>query len=267
MHKQATLQTGGQILLIPTGAIRENPLRARLYYNDGKTDELIRSIELSGIVEPLTVCAVDRGLYVIISGERRFRAAKALGYKAVPCVLIESESAAEALFTCLSNQLTHDPLSFFEVALCYEKLRDAFSLTYEQTAARLGVSPAEVLGKVRLLQIPPRQRRQILENGLSESYARLLLRHPDAQKAALLDQIIAERLSLRQAKERSNRLLRGAAPKRSAPRGYYKDARVFINTIDRACRAMRDGGVPAAVEREESTESVSYRITVPKETA
>ncbi len=250
--------------MVPTEAIKENPLRARLYYNDGKTDELMRSIAESGIVEPLTVCAVPRGRYVIISGERRFRAAKALGYKAVPCVLIESESAAEALFTCLSNQLTHDPLSFFEVALCYEKLRDAFSLTYEQTAQRLGVSTAEVLGKVRLLQIPPRQRRLILENGLSENYARLLLRHPDDQKETLLQRIIKERLSLRQARDVSFRMLHGDAAKRSAPRGYFKDARVFINTIDRACRAMRDGNVPAAVEREEDADCVSYRITVPK---
>ena len=79
--KNEKLKSVGQILLIPINQITENPLRARIYYNDRRTDELTYSIAQSGIIEPLTVCAAKNETYVIVSGERRFRAAKKLGYK------------------------------------------------------------------------------------------------------------------------------------------------------------------------------------------
>lgn len=264
--KNAKLRTGGQILLVPIRDLRENPLRPRIYYNDTRTDELIRSVAVSGIVEPLTVSAAENGTYVIVSGERRYRAAKALGYPFVPCVLLESD-AEQLLFTGLSNQLTHDPLSFFEIARCYEKLRDYFGLTYEQTAERLGISTGEVLSKVKLLQIPPMLRKKILEHGLSESYAAILLRHTDAEKETLLDRIIRERLSLSEARTVSAQMLQGSAERQGSIKTYYKDITVFVNTIDRACAAMAQGGVDAAVEKTEDDREVTYRIAIRKAAA
>ena len=257
------LKTGGQILLIPLRDLRENPLRARIYYNDNRTDELVRSIALSGIVEPLTVSAADRGKYVIVSGGRRYRAALALGYSCVPCVLIDTD-ADELLFTGLSNQLTHDPLSFFEIAQSYEKLRDHFDLTYEETANRIGVSAAEMMAKIRLLQIPPKLRRIILEHGLSESYAKLLLKHSDEQKETLLNRIIQEHLSLSEARALSAQLLQDRPAQQGRIKTFFKDATVFINTIDRACAAMAEGGVNATVEKTEDETRVEYSIVISK---
>ena len=257
------LRTGGQILLIPLRDLRENPLRPRLYYNDTHTDDLIASVAQNGIVEPLTVCAAADGSYVIVSGVRRYRAAQALGFDFAPCVLIGGD-ADSLLFTGLSNQLTHEPLSFFEVAQSYEKLRDCFDLTYEETANRLGVSPTEVLAKIRLLQIPPRLRRRILEHGLSESYAKLLLRHPDAEKEQLLTQIIEDRLSLSEARAASARMLQKEPKRQGSVKTVFKDATVFINTIDRACAAMAQGGVEASTEKTEDETSVEYHILIQK---
>ena len=257
------LRTGGQILLVPIRDLRENPLHPRMYYNDTRTDELVRSVAVSGIVEPLTVTAADDGGYVIVSGERRYRAAKALGYDFVPCVLIGSD-AENLLFTGLSNQLTHDPLSFFEIAQCYEKLRDAYGLTYEETADRLGVSPAEVLAKIRLLQIPPKLRRTILEHGLSENYAKLLLQLSDAQKETLLTRIIRERLSLSEARAACTEIVHGS-PRQGSVKTVFMDAAVFINTIDRACAAMAEGGVEASAEKTEDDTKVEYRIMIKKQ--
>ena len=262
--KRNRVKTGGQILLIPLKAIRENPLRARIYYNDARTDELIRSIGEDGIVEPLTVCAGAKGSYIIISGERRYRAAKALGFDFVPCVLIESD-AESSVFTCLSNQLNHDPLTYFEVAICYEKLRDYFGLTYEETAERLGVSLAEVMSKIRLLQIPPKLRKIILEHALSENYAKLLLHHPDDQKEVLLERILRDRLTLYEARALSAEMRGTIRTDRTQIRTYFKDINVFVNTIDRAYAAMRAGGVTARVEKAETDESVEYRISIRKE--
>lgn len=261
--KRNRVKTGGQILLIPLRAIRENPLRARIYYNDSRTDELIRSIGESGIVEPLTVCAGAKGDYIIVSGVRRYRAAKALGFDFVPCVLIESD-AENAVFTCLSNQLTHDPLTYFEIAICYEKLRDYFGLTYEETADRMGIPLAEVLGKIRLLQIPPKLRKMILEHALSENYAKLLLHHPDHEKEILLERILQDHLTLSEARALSAQMRRGEAQQTAQIRTYFKNIHVFVNTIDRACAAMRAGGVAARVEKAENEETVEYRIMIRK---
>ena len=259
---QNRLKTGGQILLVPIRSIRENPLRPRIYYNDTRTDELTRSIAVSGIVEPLTVCAAPDGDYILVSGERRYRAAAALGYQAVPCVLMPTDMDM-LLFTGLSNQLTHEALSFFEVAQCYEKLRDVYGLSNEETARRLGVDVTEVAGKLRLLQIPPKLRRVILEHSLSESYAKLLLRHSDAQKEELLTQIVREHLSLREARTLSAGLLRGAE-RQGSVRTRYKDVTVFVNTIDRACAAMAEGGVDADTDKTEDEMCIEYRIVIRK---
>ena len=229
-------------MLVPVRAIVENPLRARLYYNDAHIDDLIRSIETSGIVEPLTVCASSAGDYILISGERRLRAAKALGYDFVPCVLIESD-AEQSVFTNLSTHLTHDPLSFFEVAMCYEKLRDYFGLTYEETAYRLGLNPAE-----------------ILEHSLSENYAKLLLRHRDEEQEQLLHEIITEHLSLREARARSAEL----RAEKVKSRTYYKDVTVFLNSLDRVCDAMCRSDVAAEVEKTDADGYVQYFIRIPK---
>ena len=255
------LQSCGQILLIPLRSIRENPLRARIYYNDAHTDELVRSIAASGIVEPLTVCKGAGGKYVIISGQRRYRAAKELGFSMVPCVLIESD-AENALFTGFSNQLAHDPLNFFEVAVSCEKLRDAFGLTYEETAARVGMPLPELLNKVRLLQIPAKYRKAIVEHALGESYARLLLRHPDEQKGELLERILREHLSLREARAASDALLRPVRPAPARIQTRFRDATVFVNTIDRACRAMKSAGVPADVRKTEGPAGIRYEIEI-----
>ncbi len=253
------LKSGGQILLVPVRSIVENPLRARVYYNDNRIDELIRSVAASGIVEPLTVCAASNGDYILISGERRLRAAIALNYDFVPCVLIESD-AESSVFTNLSTHLTHDPLSFFEIAMCYEKLRDYFGLTYEETAFRLGVNPAEILEKVRLLQIPPKLRKEILEHSLSENYAKLLLRHRGEEQERLLNEIVTEHLSLREARKRSAELRGGNAKIRT----FYKDVTVFINSLDRICDSMHTGGINAEVQKTETAESVEYSIRIPK---
>ena len=265
--KPKKLRTGGRILLIPPDAIVENPLRARIYYNDAKAEELVRSVAAHGLVEPITVCAGSGGRYVIVSGERRYRAAKALRLPYVPCVLIRAD-AESALVISLSNHLTQDALSCFETAMCYEKLKNCFGLPYEEIASVLGTDLSEIVRKVRLLGIPPALRRRMLENGLGEAYAKLLVRHPDAQKEALLDAVIRDRLTLGEAKALSEKLLCESALPDTAEKGslraYYKDITVFQNTIERAYNAMRAAGINAELQQNETDAAAEYLIRIPK---
>lgn len=261
--KNEKLKTGGQILLIPTDKISENPLRARIYYNDKKTDELISSIGEAGIIEPLTVCSSKRGEYIIISGERRYRAAKKLGFKNLPCVLIDC-SPEKSILTCLINSITHEPLNYFEVAMSYEKIKEYFGYSYEQTAAMIGVETNEVLSKVRLLQIPPKLRKIIIEYGLSQKYASILVRHSDKQKEELLKRITEERLSLIQTKKLSEEMLNPKDEQKNTVQTYFKDINVFVNTIDRTCETMKNSGINADMQKTDNENRVEYLISIPK---
>lgn len=257
------LKTGGQILLIPTNRITENPLRARMYYNDNKTDELMRSIGENGIVEPLSVCAAKKGNYIIVSGERRYRAAKKLGFKSLPCILLDC-SPEKSVLTCLSNSLNQEPLNYFEIAMSYEKIKEHFGLTYEQTAAKIGVETNEVLSKVRLLQIPLKLRKIIVEYGLSQKYAAILVRHSDKEKEELLKRITEDRLTLYETKKLSDQMLNPKEKPISSVQTYFKDINVFVNTIDHACETMKNSGINAQTQKTDGDKSVDYTIHIPK---
>lgn len=248
---------------IPLQMLSVNPLRARIYYNDEKTRQLIRSIRVFGIIEPLTVCYGTGGKYVIVSGERRYRAASLLGYKKLPCVL-SSADLETSLFMALSNEISSSKLNYFETALCYEKLHDYFEITYEETAERLGLDVSEILSKVRLLQIPMKLRKQMIENGLSDRYAKILLNIPDREKEKLLDEIIGERLTLSEAKERAKGYLAREKPQTRKYLTFFKDMTVFVNTIEKAYDTMKAGGIESELEKTEEDDYVEYRIKIAK---
>lgn len=248
---------------IPIHMLSMNPLRARIYYNDEKTRQLINSIRTFGIIEPLTVCYGTGGKYIIVSGERRYRAASLLGYKKLPCVLSETDIET-SLFMSLSNEITSSRLNYFETALCYEKLHDYFEISYEETADRLGTEVSEIISKVRLLQIPVKLRKQIIENGLSERYAKILLSVSDEDKEKLLNEIVGERLTLSAAKERAKLYLAKNKPQARQYLTFFKDMTVFVNTIEKAYDTMKAGGIDSELEKTEEDSFIEYRIKIAK---
>ena len=123
----------------------------------------------------------------------------------------------------------------------------------------------EIAHPLRLLAIPVGMRKTVVENGLTERFAQLLLRHPDdAEKQALLEMIVSERLPLSEAKARSTELLRRQGSRKPVCRRFFKDITVFVNTIDRALETMLESGVPAESEKTEAGEYVQYLIRIPK---
>ncbi len=260
--RKLRLQPGGEILEIPVSMLRSNPLRARIYYNDEKTAWLTESIRRFGVIEPLTVFAPRPGIYVIVAGERRFRAAKALGYRYLPCVLCESD-AENALYMVLSNELTAERLTYFETAVCFEKLHDHFSVPYDQVAERLGIPLGEVMERLRLLKIPPKLRRRMVENGLGEAYARLLLHLDETDMEALLDEIVTNRLTLSEAKARAAALVKKDGAKLRVLT-FWQDSRIFRNTIENTVQRMQKAGIKTDFDRTEGEADVEYRIRVAK---
>lgn len=260
--KRTKLRRGGEILQIPVSMLRENPLRARIYYNDEKTARLIASIRRFGIIEPLNVYSTAAGYYVIVSGERRYRAALSLGYKRLPCVLCDTD-AENALYMILSNELTVDRLSYFESAVCYEKLHDAFHISYEEIADRLSVPIGEILDRLRFLKIPAELRKIMIENGLGEAYARVLLHLDENGMQNLLSEVVDKHLSLFEAKERAASMIR-KAPANGKILTFYKDSRIFRNTIENTVLRMKSAGIQTDFNKTERDGTVEYRIRIPK---
>ena len=262
--KKNKVRTGGRILFIPTAEINENPLRPRIYYNADDLAALCDSISQIGIVEPLTVFFAENDRYYVVSGERRLRAARFLGLDELPCIVVDFNEK-QASFACLAQNTQRRELNFFETAVFLERLHDAFGYTYRQLSEKTGIPVQEIHQKIRLLAIPAAMRKTVIENGLTERFAQLLLRHPDdEQKQTLLEMIIGERLPLSEAKARSSALLREAETKKRVYLRFFKDITVFVNTVERAVDAMLESGVPAESDKTDAEDYVEYRVRIPK---
>lgn len=262
--KRYEFQSGGKILYIPTSYIKENPLRPRIYFNKEELGALCDSIATLGIIEPLTVCYQDNDTYVVISGERRLRAARMLELERLPCVLTDYDDKL-ASFVCLAQNTRRRELNFFETAMCLERLHDSYGYSYWDLSQRTGYQVQEIHNKVRLLAIPLPMRKTVIENGLTERFAQLLLRHSsDEDKRTLLEMIVSERLTLSQAKERSTELLRRNQPKRAVYLKFFKDLTVFVNTIEHAVDTMVESGISATNEKTDAEDYLEYRIRIPK---
>lgn len=261
--KNGKLRLAGKIVYIPLDLLCSFPLRPRVYFNVDADDELLDSIAELGIIEPLTVCYAPRDTYYVISGERRLRAASALGMEEAPCVIVDISEQQAALYR-ISDDFQHEELNYFEKAEYIERIASVFDMDYSSLSLRTGVPLQEIRSLTRLLAIPTALRIRMIDNGLTERFARLLLHHSDdAEKKTLLNEIVCDRLTLSQAKERSAEILKG----RRKPQKiltFFRDLTIFVNTIDHAVETMRESGIAAQSDRSESEDAIEYRIVIPK---
>ena len=141
---------------IPVERIRPNPLQPRRTFAEDDLDELAQSIREHGILQPVVVSRQpEEGMYQLIVGERRWRAAKQVGLAAIPA-LIRPTGSREALELALVENLQRASLSPLETAEAYAALMSEFGTTQEQVAARVGKSRSAVANTLRLLK--PRYR-------------------------------------------------------------------------------------------------------------
>ena len=261
--KRNKLRYGGQIIYIPSERILSDPMKPRIYFNNEELTDLCASIEEAGILEPLTVRAVRHGKYMIVSGERRFRAAGLAGLESVPCVLVKL-CEEDAAFVAVTGNLRHSELNFFEIALAVERLHKRYYFSYADIAEKLGISLNELTEKLKLLSVPPELRKKIIENGITERHVRELIRLNDDEKTLLVEEIIRCRLNVSETRQRCKELLCADAPKKQRTVTYFKDSTIFVNTIDKAIDTMKQSGIDAQSQKTEAADHVEYRVLIPK---
>jgi ParB family chromosome partitioning protein len=192
--------------------IEPNPQQPRTNFPEDQLHELANSIRQHGIIQPLLVSRQSGGLYQLIAGERRWRAARIAGLERVP-VTVRQTTPQELLELAIIENVQRADLSPLEEAAAYQRLIQDFQLTQRQVAERVGRSRTAVANTVRLLDLPTELRDSLAAGDISEGHARALLGAPDIEP--MLDawqRVVAGALNVRQT-EQLVRKLREPAPK------------------------------------------------------
>lgn len=206
-----------RIAKIEITLLQANPYQPRHHFDETALKELASSIKQYGIVQPLVVMPVKEGLYTLIAGERRWRAAIIAGLKHVPAI-IRSSKELEQLELALIENVQRVDLSPLEQAISIERWHEQFSISYDSIASRLGKAVSTVNNTVRLLQLPEAAREALKTQQISEGHARaiLALKGNSEQQAQLLNAIIKNGWSVRQAERYVTGVKAGATDHKQA---------------------------------------------------
>src|SRR5271170_1839835 len=202
--------------------IDPSPYQPRTRFREEALDELARSIQSSGIIQPLVVRMLGKR-FQLIAGERRWRAAQRAGLKQVSAI-IRNVTDALALEMTLVENIQREDLNAIEAARAFERLMDEFQLTQETVAERTGKDRTTVANSIRLLKLEPTIQDWIEEGKLSAGHGRALLAVPDSQLRMRYAQRAARGgLTVRQIERLASRRSRGGA---SASTEVHADANI-----------------------------------------
>ena len=194
------------ILRIPVDLIEPNPFQPRKSFDAETLEELAESIRTFGLIQPLTVRAKSNGKYQIISGERRYRAARLAGLEMVPAYIRDASDQGMLEMAIVEN-IQRENLDPIEVAMSYQRLIDECNLTQEKMAERVGKKRASVTNYLRLLKLPAKVQHDLKVGLVSVGHAKVLLGLEDpAVQEALCDSIVKNGLSVRQLEDKIKRL-------------------------------------------------------------
>jgi ParB family chromosome partitioning protein len=190
-------QTAARPLEVDTDLLTPNRFQPRTTMDDGKIEELARSIRSNGIIQPIVVRKIESG-YEIIAGERRWRASQRAGLLKVP-VVVRDMPDDRLLAAALIENLQREDLNPMEEAHAYRRLADEFHLTQEQIADAVGKDRSSIANIIRLLRLPLEVRENVAAGAIGMGHARALLSLPD--EAAQLRwgrDIVSKQLSVRE---------------------------------------------------------------------
>jgi ParB family chromosome partitioning protein len=198
-----TLPVDGQILRLRVGDIEPNPQQPRKLFDDQLLKDLAASLKEDGLLQPVVVTKSDEkpGRYILIAGERRWRASQMAGLREIPAIVKEGASH-DLLRLALIENIQRADLNIIEEAEAYQSLIKDYGLTQEQCAERVGKDRTTVTNALRLLVLPREIQDDLLENRLTMGHGRALLSLDD--KKLMLrarDIVIKKQMSVRQTEQ------------------------------------------------------------------
>jgi len=199
--------------------IEVNPFQPRQHFDKVALGELAESIKVHGIIQPVTVRRLSRNQYQLISGERRFQAAKLAGLARIPAYVRQADDQ-EMLEMSLIENIQRESLNPIEVALSYQRLISECNLKQEELGDRVGKNRSTVTNYLRLLKLPPDIQIALRDDKLSMGHARAIIsvENPDTQ-LFIFKQTLKEELSVRQVEELARQVSGGSSKNPEAAKG------------------------------------------------
>ncbi len=208
-------QVIGSVIDLELDRIEVNPFQPRTQFNDEALKQLASSIKELGIIQPITVRKMDYNQYQLVSGERRYRAAKLIGLSAVPA-FVRLANDQESLEMALVENIQRQDLDPIEVALSYQRLIDEINITQEALSERVGKKRSTITNYLRLLKLDPIIQTGMRDGFLSMGHGRALLAVEDRDsQLKVYERIIKGDLSVRKTEAIVKALKNGVVSKTS----------------------------------------------------
>ena len=196
----AKLKPMSQMSEIGISDIMPNPTQPRTQFDEEALDELADSIRQLGVIQPITVRKAAEGKYVIISGERRWRAAQRADLKSLPAYIREVDDENLHAMALVENIQRQD-LNAIEIALGMQRLIDECHLTQDALSEKVGKKRSSVSNYLRLLKLPDEVQLALKEGLISMGHAKAIAGAPAEQQLRVLKKCIRKALSVRQVEE------------------------------------------------------------------
>ena len=208
---------GARFAELPVTAIVPNAKQPRHVFDEEALEELKTSIQEVGFLQPIVVRDMGEGRYELVMGERRWRAAQAVGRETIPAIVRDTRDDAMLRDALLEN-IHRANLNPLEEAAAYQQLLEEFGATHEELARRIGRSRPQISNTIRLLNLPPKVQRRVAAGVLSAGHARALLGldNGDSQES-LAERIVKEGLSVRTTEELVTMAASDGPAKKAAP--------------------------------------------------
>lgn len=258
-----------RIHMLNPSRICPNPNQPRKNFDVDGLQSLSESIKRYGIIQPLTVRRISGedtsfgGLYELIAGERRLRAARMLELPYVPCIIIEADKEESAMLSLVEN-IQRSGLDCFEEAEAIDALIRRYGVKQQDIAGLLSVSQSYVANKLRLLKLDNDERETAREYGLTERHIRAALKvqSKELRKKVLLT-AASRGYNVRQTEQYVLELCGEKSREPAAEKIVIKDIRIFLNTIDKAVGIVRQAGIPVESTRSDGDGVIEVKIKVP----
>jgi ParB family chromosome partitioning protein len=207
--EEVTADGSSSINEIELSRIKPNPNQPRTFFDEEALEELATSIRAIGIIQPITLKEVSRDNYMIISGERRYRASLIAGLKTIPAY-VKTAADESVVEMALIENIQREDLNSIEIALAYQKLIDSYGLTQEKLSERVGKKRTTISNYLRLLKLPAGIQMSLKDKKIDMGHARALIPVENAKvQLDLYEQIIADGLSVRMVEDMVRKIAAG----------------------------------------------------------
>lgn len=251
-----------QIQDLPLARIHPNRFQPRHAFSSESINELAQTLREEGLLQPIIV-REDGEEYEIIAGERRFRAAQSLGWEKIPAIVNNLSDQQTASLALIEN-LQREDLNPIDEATAYENLMELNSLTQAQLAKDIGKSQSYVANKLRLLKLDPQIQEALASGAITARHGRALLALSSDQQKQALEQILSDKLNVKQTEELVAKLLEGPAKPKEKRKVFRmsQDMRVQINTIKEAVKLAKQSGIKVKVAEQKGENEYSITIVM-----